>query len=72
MEESIPVTTAEKCYESHLRGSRMYYNRNKEKISTRMKEWYIVNKETLREYKRQYYVRRKEKMNSVNVTNRIA
>jgi len=50
----------------------MYYNRNKEKISTRMKEWYIVNKETLREYKRQYYVRRKEKMNSVNVENLIA
>ena len=58
--ENITLSPAEKCYQNHLRGSREYYQKNKEKVSERMKTWYLTNRESLREYKRQYYLKKKE------------
>jgi hypothetical protein len=69
--EDITLTPAEKCYQNHLRGSREYYQKNKEKVSERMKTWYLTNRESLREYKRQYYQRKKEEKEEKKVMTKI-
>ena len=54
------LTPAEKCYQNHLRGSRAWYVRNKEKVSQRMSKWYLANKTALQAYKRNWYLKKKE------------
>jgi hypothetical protein len=54
------LTPAERSYEAHKKAARLYYVRNKEAISLRLKGWYLLNKETQKKYKQEYYKKTQE------------
>ena len=57
------MTTSEESKKKAIARQKRYYERHKEQVKQRVKEWSVKNKEYRNEYQRNYYSKNKEKIN---------